>query len=67
MSNPQPTFIRVDAKQRFCNPGDSGGPWYSGNQAYGIHSGSGQSGSTYHCFYMAVNYLQSLNLRVMTG
>lgn len=24
---------------RYAAPGDSGGPWYSGNTAYGIHSG----------------------------
>jgi hypothetical protein len=31
----------------FTNPGDSGGPWYSGNTAYGIHFGKVSGKSTY--------------------
>lgn len=31
----------------FTNPGDSGGPWYSGNRAYGIHFGKVSGKSSY--------------------
>jgi streptogrisin C len=56
-----PTFIRVDGPQR-TDQGDSGGPWFLGNSAYGIHKDSlDPSGDM---IFTAQNYMSSLDLVV---
>jgi len=57
------TFIRVHRDGvNLSEPGDSGGPWFSGNTAYGIHThGIGDDAA-----YMAVNYIDILGLTVLT-
>ena len=42
-------------------PGDSGGPWFSGKYAYGIHS----QGMGDKSIYMAINYISGLGLTVL--
>lgn len=57
------TFIRV--RRWFVDlsdPGDSGGPWFSGNTAYGIMSG--EVGII--AVYMAVDYFGNLPVTVLT-
>ena len=62
----QSTFIRVDAGDvPLSLPGDSGGPWFSGNTAYGTHSGGGTTDHTYS-IYMAVDYLSGIGLTLQT-
>lgn len=59
------TFIRVDATAGYfplTKFGDSGGPWFLANVAYGIHSGGG----SYYGMYTAVNYLSGIGVSVMT-
>lgn len=57
------TFIRVHRDGvNLSEGGDSGGPWFSGNTAYGIHIG----GIGDDAYYMAVNYLSYLDLTVLT-
>lgn len=46
-------------------PGDSGGPWYLGNIAYGIHTGSSPDGTTYSYFSTVDFALVSLNVSLM--
>lgn len=61
--NGSATFIVVRRENvDLSNPGDSGGPWYSGGTAFGIMSGhSGNDG-----IYMAVNYAFDLGVRLLT-
>ena len=66
-----PTFIRVrnSGGADLANIGDSGGPWFSGNTAYGIMRGeaTADGGNTYKDgVYMAVNYVSKLGVTVMT-
>jgi len=64
------TFIRVDNTAGYndlSSAGDSGGPWFLTNTAYGTHSGSPGADSN-DAIYMAVNYLESgLGVSVMTS
>ena len=57
------TFIRVNRTLGLESvDGDSGGPWFSNNTAYGIHRGHAPNGET----YMAINYISGLGLSVIT-
>jgi streptogrisin C len=58
------TFILVG--QDDTQQGDSGGPWFLENTAYGIHHGSDGSNADRPVF-MAQNYLSNLNLLVRTS
>jgi len=49
--NATSTYIRVNAN---CTGGDSGGPWFKGTDAYGVHSGGNDLGGL--CAYTAINY-----------
>jgi len=66
------TYVYVDnATQDQSEPGDSGGPWFSGNTAYGLMSGGydggGGPGGIYNAaIYMAVDGLTSLGVSVLT-
>lgn len=52
-----PTFIQADTNgQKMCGPGDSGGPVFWSNSAYGIVSGY-VTDDDQDCIYMAVNYV----------
>jgi len=57
------TFIRIHRDGvNLSEGGDSGGPWFSGNTAYGIHThGIGDDAA-----YMAVNYISDLGVTVLT-
>ncbi|GAA2293132.1 hypothetical protein GCM10010149_46040 [Nonomuraea roseoviolacea subsp. roseoviolacea] len=47
-------------------PGDSGGPWFNGTSAYGIHSGVAKVGGKSRSVYSEVRYLpQALGVTVM--
>lgn len=50
--------------QKLSDAGDSGGPWFSGNTALGIHHGGYADGSK--AFYMALDYLDLLGVSVKT-
>jgi hypothetical protein len=55
------TFISVEnGGTNLGQGGDSGAPWFTGNQAYGIMSGGEEDGSV--VVYMAVNYMSALGL-----
>ena len=57
------TFIRVEVTFGLVSQfGDSGGPWFSGNSAYGIHRG--HTGNSE--IYMAINYISDLGVSVIT-
>ena len=49
--NATSTYIRVNAD---CAGGDSGGPWFKGHDAYGVHSGGNELGGL--CAYTAINW-----------
>lgn len=57
------TYIRVHRDGvNLSEGGDSGGPWFASNTAYGIHhSGIGDDAT-----YMAINYISTLGLTVLT-
>lgn len=65
--NCQPTFIRVDPTGGY-NPlveeGDSGGPWFFSNTAYGTTCAKSAGGYGY---YMAVDYVSGVGVTVMTA
>lgn len=59
------TFIVVtSATQDQSEPGDSGGPWYSGSTAYGIMSG--HFTGNFDAIYMAIDYSSALGVSVLT-
>lgn len=66
---PQPehtyTWVIVDNPygQNLSSAGDSGGPWFSGNTAYGIHTG----GTGDIAWYMPINFIEILGVTVMTS
>ncbi len=45
--------------------GDSGGPWFSGNVAYGIHHGNAHPDDN-DATYMAIDFIESLDINVLT-
>jgi hypothetical protein len=62
------TFIRVDSRSAYNNlsePGDSGGPWFVEDKAYGTHFGAPGDDAN-DSIYMAINYISSLGVSVLT-
>lgn len=67
--NASATFIRVDNTAGYgdlSSGGDSGGPWFLTNTAYGTHSGS-PGADPNDAIYMAINYVSGLGVSVMTS
>lgn len=63
------TFIRVRVTRGLVSQrGDSGGPWFSGNTAYGIHRSRSRVEGTNIMgdVYMAINYVSALGVSVIT-
>jgi hypothetical protein len=63
--NPAATFIYVDGDRHgvdLSEPGDSGGPWFSGETAYGVMSGQ----SSNDAIYMAIDFISALGVSVLT-
>ncbi|MEM9292110.1 MAG: hypothetical protein AAGD01_10555 [Acidobacteriota bacterium] len=59
------TFITAFSNVPISLGGDSGGPWFLGNNAYGVNSGkSGSSGT--RAIYMAVNFMTSQGYSPLT-
>lgn len=61
------TFIRVNNTAGYpdlSSGGDSGGPWFLNNVAYGTHSGSPGSDPN-DAIYMAINYVSGLGVTVL--
>jgi hypothetical protein len=62
------TFIQVTDDQNLTSTGDSGGPWYSGNTAFGITSGETCLIGCNDAIYVATNYIESgLGVTILTG
>lgn len=63
--NATATFIRVhnNSGVDLANGGDSGGPWFYNNTAYGIMSGEIGADAV----YMAINYISNSSLTVLTN
>ena len=48
--------------------GDSGGPWYYGSAAYGIHGGGAWYVGKWHDYWHSLDYLEDrLDVTVMTS
>lgn len=61
-----PTYMLVHSDDVDLSAlGDSGGPWFSGNTAYGVHSGGFVNYND--AYYMAINYVDYLDLTVLLG
>lgn len=66
VSSSASTFVRVDGGYTdLSGPGDSGGPWFVEDIAYGINSGSPGSDPN-DALYMPINYISSLGVSVLT-
>jgi PKD repeat protein len=62
--NSDDTFVRVEGYGATLSaPGDSGGPWFLENIAYGINSGAYSDGDA---IYMPINYLDRIGVSVLT-
>ena len=62
--NSDDTFVRVNGYGAVLSaPGDSGGPWFLENVAYGINSGAYSDGDA---IYMPINYIDRLGVSVLT-
>ena len=61
------TFVRVEGGSVMqSNAGDSGGPWYIANLAYGINMGR-PAGDNNDAIYMPINYISSIGVSVLTS
>ena len=60
------TFVGVASERPVVGAGESGGPFLSGAAAYGTTVAYSRSGSTHYGYYMPVDYLNSLGVRVIT-
>lgn len=59
------TFIRVHSDTSdLYEGGDSGGPWFVRNYAYGMMTADFED--SYDAIYMALDYIDALGLTVMT-
>ncbi|HEX9982485.1 MAG TPA: PKD domain-containing protein [Thermoanaerobaculia bacterium] len=59
-------FIRVDGgSMNLSEAGDSGGPWFVEDIAYGIHKGVPGDDSN-DSFYSAINYISAIGVNVLT-
>uniref|UniRef100_UPI0031DDBED4 S1 family peptidase n=1 Tax=Streptomyces hawaiiensis TaxID=67305 RepID=UPI0031DDBED4 len=56
----------VVMKGNACKPGDSGGPWYYGGTAYGIHTGLVNDGGTQRCLFTPAYLFQNRGYDVWT-
>jgi hypothetical protein len=62
-----PTFVRVDGGNiQLANSGDSGGPWFSGNNAYGILKGA-PGEDVKDAIYTPINYITELTIGGFVG
>ena len=64
-------FVMAEAPTLNDQPGDSGGPWFYGNSAYGIHTGGGKAYGTWSNWgwgvYGAIDFAeQDMGFTVMT-
>lgn len=70
VTTPNATFIRVTPEAGstadLSSPGDSGGPWFLGETAYGINVAE-VSSAPRDAVYMAINYVSSLGVTVLTA
>lgn len=67
-TSPTATYIRIHRDGvDLSQPGDSGGPWYAGEIALGIHKGSTHD-NEFDAYYTAINYVMSdLGVTVLTS
>lgn len=58
------TSVRVhEDNTKLSLPGDSGGPWFSGNTGYGSHIGSFGDDA----YYMAIDFIEDLGVTILTN
>jgi len=66
-----PTFIKVSGPDLRCAGGDSGGPWFNGQTAFGTHKSGASSGpGTGQCSYatyMSTDFLTGLGVSLVYG
>jgi streptogrisin C len=65
------TYIKVSGPDLRCDGGDSGGPWFNGQTAFGTHKTGASSGpGTGQCSfatYMSTDYLTGLGVSLVYG
>jgi len=66
-----PVYIRVSGADLLCYGGDSGGPWFNGQTAFGIHKSGASSGPAKgdcsYAVYMSTDYLSGLGVSLVYG
>jgi len=65
------TWITVTGPNLACYPGDSGGPWFNGQTAFGILKGTSQTGTAQgqcnFAIYMSTDYISGLGVSLVYG
>ncbi len=59
------TFVYVSGPNLNVAPGDSGGPWFSGGTAYGIHKGGPATGWSGYGFFSKISYLSNMGVSLL--
>lgn len=62
----KPTFVQVNHSKvfaRICDTGDSGGPWFLGNDAFGTTCAKDNNGDGY---YMPVEFFEGVGIKLLT-
>ncbi len=66
-----PVWMKVSGPNLKCFPGDSGGPWFFGTHALGIYKGQASTGTDAagcdFAFYMAIDYIDGLDVALLTN
>jgi hypothetical protein len=64
-------YIRVSGADLLCYGGDSGGPWFNGQTAFGVHKSGASSGTARgncsYAVYMSTDYLSGLGVSLVYG
>lgn len=64
-------WVRVEGANLACAPGDSGGAWFNGQTAFGVHKGGVSTGSAQgqctYAFYTSTDFISGLGLSLVFG
>lgn len=65
------TYISVSGTSLACGAGDSGGPWFASQTAFGVHNGGASSGTApgqcARAIYMSTDRISDMGLSLFYG